>query len=583
MNEGEMAAVLFMADFDSRDCMTAMKAAYRYDFPWTAASALIRAGYSPEDVGQALKAVCYLREDEIATAFHTAECGAREALRAIDGSYAIRFEVALEIVEQAGFTSGEIRQALAADQMPERGPTPWYARTRAFGRWIRGSWRRRPRPLAALRGKSSSPVKIYIYDIPEDLLHFRCKEMARPYFDNLKDPERAAPMRFDLSTRMLRKHYFSEASTRDWTQQYGFEFVVYEELKKADHLVTRNPEKADFFLVPHFTTTIFAKLLKNVEFLDFRSDSFHEKHWPEILGIANRYLQSILNHVCSRQPYFDRYQGRDHLLLSTWDNGLGLAEPRKPGAYSVTHMLGEDTLNRLRQVIQVTYHGNLAQRYFRTHPHLIMPPYLNDELVRRIRTDPRSRCFSLEQRTTLAFFLGSPSHHPMREVYERHYGRDSDMPTNTPELKSDLFDEIRLSSLFSICMEGYTPWTMRLSQAFLFGCIPVIISDNIILPFEHTIDWDACSIRISPREIPRLKSRLQALSSEEIQRLQRGLVKYSEYMLFDSRHSLIEQGVGEAMVEGLCRLKARGARERAGTGGAKSFFSLKKWVPGIAG
>ncbi|MEN8161035.1 MAG: hypothetical protein ABFS41_13260, partial [Myxococcota bacterium] len=44
----------------------------------------------------------------------------------------------------------------------------------------------------------------------------------------------------------------------------------------------------------------------------------------------------------------------------------------------------------------------------------------------------------------------------MREVYERHYRHDPDMLTNTPELKSDRFDDIRLSSLFSICMEGYT-------------------------------------------------------------------------------------------------------------------------------
>lgn len=583
MNEHEMAAVLVMAGFDSKDCLLALQAAYRYEFPASAPGALLHAGYPAGDIGQGLKAVFYLREDEIARAFFESECTARDAIEAIDGAYAIDSELASEIARKAGYPEPEVREAAGSSRSPSRKKRPWFDKAVALGRTIRGSWQRRPRSLRSLLKRRSPPVRIYIYDVPEDLLYLRQESLAGRYFASLEDPERDPPLKFELSPRMMRKHYFSEAATRDWTQQYGYEFVLLEEFANASHLLTRNPEEADFFLIPHFTTTTFAKLLKNVEFLGFKSEPFNRGHWPEILGITNRYLKSILAHVRSEHPYFDRHQGRDHLMIATWDNGLGLAEPRTPGDYTVTHMLDDATVRLLRNVIQITYHGDRGLRYFRTNPYVVIPPYLNDHLVRRIRADPRAREFSRARRFVLSFSLASAAHHPMREVYERLYHDDPDMLTNAPILRSDRFDDVRLSSVFSICMEGFTPWTMRLAQAFLFGCIPVIVSDNIILPFERQIDWDECSVRVSPREIPELKARLAGMPEHELARLQRGLVKYTGHMVFDSDRPLFDQALGSAILDELDHLKRR--REGQGPGARRedsSIYSNPRRVSRIA-
>lgn len=578
-----MAAVLYMAGFDAKDCLLALHGAFQYEFPATAAAALVRAGYPAEEVGQGLKAVFYLREDEIARAFHQSNCAARDVIDAIEGAYALSTRLAAEIACRAGYEETEVRESLRVSRGRPRRAKSWYRKAVDLGRTIHGSWQRRRGSLRTLFSRKPSAVKIYVYDVPEDLLYLRRESLVSPYFESLEDPPKGPPLRFDLSTRMLRKHYFSEASTRDWTQQYGYEFVLYEEIKNSGQLLTRDPDQADFFLIPHFTTTIFAKLLKNVEFLGFQSKSFCEEHWPKILGIASLYMKSILAHIRGEHPYFDRHQGRDHLLIATWDNGIGIAEPRAPGDYSVTHMLDDATIRQLRNVVQITYHGNRSLRYFRTNPCLIIPPYLNDHLVKRIRSDPRARDFSRRRRTILSFSLGSAAHHPMREVYDRHYRHDPDMLTNAPILKSDSFDDVRLSSLFSICLEGFTPWTMRLAQAFLFGCIPVIVSDNIILPFEGIIDWDECSVRVSPREISGLKDRLAGMPDHEIARLQRGLVKYAGYIVSDSDRPLFEQDLGRAVLSELDGLKRR--RDGQGTGARRKQSLVSApfaWVSRIA-
>lgn len=580
MNDHEMAAVLFMAGFDSKDCLLALQAAFGYRFPASVPGALAHAGYSAEETGQGLKAVFYLREDEIAAAFRESNCPAGEAIKAIDGAYALDVGLTAEIVRKAGYSAQEVREALAGPRRRARRARPWYDKAVALGRTIRGSWQRRRSSLRTFFGQRAAPVKLFVYDVPEDLLFLRRESLVRPYFEALEDSEKSPPFKFDLSTRMLRKHYFSEAATRDWTQQYGHEFVLYEEIKKAGHLLTQDPEEADFFLIPHFTTTTFAKLLKNVEFLGFTSEPFFQEHWPKILGIANRYLKSILSHIRSEHPYFDRHQGRDHLLIATWDNGIGIAEPRTPGDYTVTHMLDDATLRQLKNVLQITYHGNRSLRYFRTNPCVIIPPFLNDHLARRIRADPRSRDFSRQSRSILSFSLASAAHHPMREVYDRHYRNDPDMLTNAPILKSDRFDDIRLSSLFSICMEGFTPWTMRLAQAFLFGCIPVIVSDNIMLPFERLIDWDECSVRVSPREISGLKARLAGMPDREVARLQRGLVKYADHIVFDSDRPLFEQPLGSAILDELDRLKRR--REGLDPGARREDSSVAAPLRGVS-
>merc|ERR1712187_671080 len=61
--------------------------------------------------------------------------------------------------------------------------------------------------------------------------------------------------------------------------------------------------------------------------------------------------------------------------------------------------------------------------------------------------------------------------------------------------------EIMGSSHFCLVPEGTSSWTNHLYTSFFAGCIPVILSDNFVLPFHGLIDWPSVSIRWPQQEV----------------------------------------------------------------------------------
>nr|TKS05580.1 hypothetical protein D5086_0000131710 [Populus alba] len=45
-------------------------------------------------------------------------------------------------------------------------------------------------------------------------------------------------------------------------------------------------------------------------------------------------------------------------------------------------------------------------------------------------------------------------------------------------------------AVFCLCPLGWAPWSPRLVEVVIFGCIPVIIVDDIVLPFADAISWE---------------------------------------------------------------------------------------------
>merc|ERR1712061_254099 len=51
-------------------------------------------------------------------------------------------------------------------------------------------------------------------------------------------------------------------------------------------------------------------------------------------------------------------------------------------------------------------------------------------------------------------------------------------------------------SKFCLVPAGLTAWTIHLYEAFFFGCIPVILSDELTVPFQDKIDWPSLSLHV---------------------------------------------------------------------------------------
>ncbi|KAL3655107.1 Glycerol kinase [Castilleja foliolosa] len=73
-------------------------------------------------------------------------------------------------------------------------------------------------------------------------------------------------------------------------------------------------------------------------------------------------------------------------------------------------------------------------------------------------------------------------------------------------------------AVFCLCPLGWAPWSPRLVEADVFGCIPVIIADDIVLPFADAIPWEEIGVFVAEKDVPKLDTTLTSIPVEEILR-----------------------------------------------------------------
>ena len=105
-----------------------------------------------------------------------------------------------------------------------------------------------------------------------------------------------------------------------------------------------------------------------------------------------------------------------------------------------------------------------------------------------------------------------------------------DISTDHP---STYYEDMQRAVL-CLCPLGWAPWSPRLVEAVVFGCIPVIIADDIVLPFADAIPWEEIGVFVDEEDVPKLDSILTSIPIEDILRKQRLLANPSmkKAMLF---------------------------------------------------
>ena len=78
-------------------------------------------------------------------------------------------------------------------------------------------------------------------------------------------------------------------------------------------------------------------------------------------------------------------------------------------------------------------------------------------------------------------------------------------------------------SLFCLCPLGWAPWSPRLVESVLLGCIPVIIADNIRLPFPGVLRWPDISLQVAERDVASLEAVLDHVVATNLTTMQRNL------------------------------------------------------------
>jgi hypothetical protein len=60
-------------------------------------------------------------------------------------------------------------------------------------------------------------------------------------------------------------------------------------------------------------------------------------------------------------------------------------------------------------------------------------------------------------------------------------------------------------------------------ESVLLGCIPVIIADNIRLPFSNVLRWTDISLQVAERDIANLEAVLDHVAATNLTTIQRNL------------------------------------------------------------
>ncbi|KAK3237865.1 hypothetical protein CYMTET_52094 [Cymbomonas tetramitiformis] len=191
-----------------------------------------------------------------------------------------------------------------------------------------------------------------------------------------------------------------------------------------------------------------------------------------------------------------------------------------------------------------------SQDYVNTWKDIIMPGVSDSSLV-------KGTWKPMGKRKHLIFFRGKlhskdtdPQGHEvkrpleLRQALARDLGKKTrgeilvtDAVTNSASYAEEMRD-----SVFCLCPRGGTPWTRRVFDALLTGCIPVVISDDIEFPFEDFLPYDKFTIKLSEEQVVKrqdyVESTLREIPQASLEQKLEQIREVREVFLYDKGHAL---------------------------------------------
>lgn len=119
-------------------------------------------------------------------------------------------------------------------------------------------------------------------------------------------------------------------------------------------------------------------------------------------------------------------------------------------------------------------------------------------------------------RTVLAFFAGRLHGKIRKSIFEHWKDKDKDIIVweEVPKESKFSYKEMMGRSKYCICPSGFEVASPRIVEAIYAECVPVLVSENYVLPFSDVLDWDKFSIRVTVAELPELKRILAAVGDD---------------------------------------------------------------------
>ncbi|GAB2269988.1 hypothetical protein Dimus_004903 [Dionaea muscipula] len=221
----------------------------------------------------------------------------------------------------------------------------------------------------------------------------------------------------------------------------------------------------------------------NVIFVPFFSSLSYNRHSTKTRAkdgfTVNRILQGRLVEFLMSQPEWRRSKGKDHILVAHHPNSMLYARKKLSAAMFVLADFG-------RYPPKI---ANLGKD--------VIAPYKH--VVRRVDANSSA---SFEQRPILAYFQGAiyrkdggtvrqELFYLLKDERDVHFTFGSIQRSGIRDASHGM-----ATSKFCLNIAGDTPSSNRLFDSIVSHCVPVIISDQIELPFEDVLDYSKFCIFI---------------------------------------------------------------------------------------
>lgn len=152
---------------------------------------------------------------------------------------------------------------------------------------------------------------------------------------------------------------------------------------------------------------------------------------------------------------------------------------------------------------------------------------------------------SAHERTTLAFYAGK-MHGYFRPILVKYWqNKDPDMAISglikknktleNPAMESHIYIDYMKKSKYCICPKGYEVWSTRVMESILYGCVPVMISDNYVPPFFQVLNWSEFSVILPEKDVPKLKQVFMDIPQWRYLELERGVREVRRHFLWNKK------------------------------------------------
>ncbi|XP_044971770.1 probable glycosyltransferase At3g07620 [Hordeum vulgare subsp. vulgare] len=376
-----------------------------------------------------------------------------------------------------------------------------------------------PKPQIPLWSTAADEELIYAKkEIANAPLVFGDPDLYAPLYRNVSVFKRS----YELMERLLKVFIYHDGAkpifhSPELKGIYASEGWFMKLIEADQNFVVRDPNRAHLFYLPYSS--------RQLE---------HNLYVPgsNTLDPLSVFVKNYIDMISAKFRYWNRTKGADHFFVACHDWG--------PYTTKLHDELRKNTIKAL-------CNADVSEGVFIRGRDVSLPEtYVKSARrpVRDIGGKPAA------ERSILAFFAGQ-MHGRVRPVLLKYWGgKDADMRiySRIPRQITRRMNYAKhmKSSKYCICPMGYEVNSPRIVEAIYYECVPVIIADNFVLPFDDALDWSAFSVVVAEKDVPSLKAILLAIPESRyitmrsnVKKVQRHFLWHAKPVKYDIFHMIL--------------------------------------------